>query len=176
MDAQTLTLTASDGWALIAFTKAAGTTTPRFHKYVFSTNAWTHEAAATTIADPTTPGTNVRLGGGSGPLGTATSRSRAAGTPPLTDAQIESLPFSLASWFQVSPKGLWLLDQQATSQLVLDLSGGGANESSRTGTSVATASVPVFSYGLPIARVAKQPAAGGGGAAGPRDLLLLRAG
>jgi hypothetical protein len=29
----------------------------------------------------------------------------------FTDAQIESLPFDLLSWYQVQPRGLWLLDQ-----------------------------------------------------------------
>jgi hypothetical protein len=37
-----LTCPTSDGWVLIAATKAAGTSTPRMHKYVYSTDTWSH--------------------------------------------------------------------------------------------------------------------------------------
>ena len=175
--ATSLTFTVADGWCLIACSKASGTTTPRFHKYVYSSNAWTHENGTGNIADPSTPGSNAYLGGIHG-SNYWNGDIELVGTwnVALTDAQIESLPFSLTAWYQEAPKGLWPLYQQATGQPVLDVSGGGANQSSIVGTTVSTSSVPVFSYGGPTRRVLKQPAAGVGGAAGPRDLLLLKAG
>jgi len=178
IQATTLTLTVADGWSLVGVSKATGTATPRFHKYVISSNTWTHDNAAGTIADPTTPGTNAFIGS-SGASSGFDGDIAVAGVwnVVLTDAQYETLPFSLAAWRQIDPKGLWLLDQQATGQKVRDLTGNGANESSLTGPSVATTSVPLFSYGAPMPRVQIQPAAvGGGGANSPRDLLLLGAG
>src|SRR5262245_38024598 len=44
--ASTITLTTTDGWALVACGKGSGTVTPRFHKYVYSSNAFTHEDGA----------------------------------------------------------------------------------------------------------------------------------
>lgn len=178
VDSPTITLVIADGWCLIAISKASGTAAPRYHKYVFSSNAWTHESSGSTIADPTTPGTSAWIGS----LGASTGWDgdiAVVGTwnAVLSDGQIESLPFSLKSWHQLAPKGLWLLDQQAITQKVHDLSGNGATENTLTNTTVSTASVPVFSYGAPSVKVDIQPAAvGGGGVAGPRDLLLLGAG
>jgi hypothetical protein len=161
---------------VVAISKAAGTTAPRFHKYKVSTNVWTHENAGATIADPTTPSQGPTIGG------IAANANIELGVVGLwnvvlSDAQIEALPFSLSSWRQIGPSAMWLFDQQAIAQKIRDMSGGGANEATLTGTSVSTSSVPLLSYGAPMGRVQIQPAAvGGGGAAGPRDLLLLGAG
>lgn len=67
----------------------------------------------------------------------------------LTDAQCEQLAFSLSDWWQIQPSGFWLFDQDAVAQKVVDHTGGGANESARTGTTVGTGSPPL-SYGHPI--------------------------
>jgi len=176
--AATMTLTVADGWCLVGTSKATGTVAPRFHKYVISTNTWTHENSGTTIADPTTPGTNAFIGSSGASSGfDGDIAVEGVWNVVLSDAQVETLPFSLAAWRQIDPKGLWLLDQQATAQKVRDLTGNGANESSLTGTSVATTSVPLFSYGAPLPRVQIQPAAVvGGGSNSPRDLILLGAG
>lgn len=173
-----MTLLAADGWCLMAVSKTAGTTTARFHKYVFSTNTWTHEDATTTIADPTTPASNCWLGSqGASTYWNGDIEIIGTWNVAMTDAQTESLAFNLASWYApAAPKGLWPLYQQATSQKVLDISGNGANESSITGTAVSTSSVPVFSYGLHVGSATRQPAAAGGGVSGPRDLLLMGAG
>lgn len=171
-----LTFTVADGWSLIGCSKDTGTVAPRFHKYTYAGNSWTHQNSGTSVA-------NYSVSSSEGPsLGYIANSYNGElalvglWNVILTDAQVECLPFSLASWFQVNPMGLWLLDQASTSQKVLDLSGNGSHENGISGTSVSTSSVPVFSYGLPSQHVAKQPAAGVGGAAGPRDLLLLRAG
>ena len=149
--AGTLAATAATGWVLVAFTKATGTATPRFHLYNYGTNTASHENAGGTLADPTTPVTRAQIG-----------RRQTTSTPRyyqgdiaavgvwnavLTDAQFEALAFSLSAWFAVQPKGLWLLDQSAVAQTVIDLTGGGANQSSITGTTLGAVSVPVFSYG-----------------------------
>lgn len=149
---QTLAATSADGWVLVAATKATGTTAPRFHKYVFSTGTYTAENDATTTAtDATAPVTSNLIGNRSGTrLFEGDIGVVGAWNAVLTDAQIESLAFSLQAWFALQPKALWLLDQDAVGQAVLDLSGGGANQTAITGTAVATSSVPVFGYGHQI--------------------------
>ena len=143
-------VTADGPWVMQAVTKATGTVVSRAHKYDYSTNAWVHEDMAVTLANNTTPtGSAYLMNRPTASTAAACSGDHAVygvWDTPLTDAQIENLPFSLAAWFQVQPKGLWVLDQQATGQKVVDLSGGGANESALTGTTVSTLSVPVFNY------------------------------
>jgi hypothetical protein len=145
-NATSLTLVTADAWCLIAVTKTSGTTTPRFHKYVYSSNTWTHEAGIGTVPDNTGTNTVADIGISGSDLWKGDIHAVGVWNAALSDAQVENLAFTLPSWFSVSPAALWLLDQSATSQKVLDWSGGGANESSLTGTSVATSSVPVFNY------------------------------
>lgn len=173
-----LITTTANEWGLVAVDKAAGTTAPKYHYYRYSTNAWTHTAHGSTTSDnsaPTSPNFNIGhrrstnfFNRDIAMVGTWNRR--------LADAEYELLPFSLAYWYASSPSSLHILDQQATGQAVRDLTGNGANQTTLTGTSVSANSAPIFSYGLEDARVAKQPAAGGGGVSGPRDLLLMGAG
>jgi hypothetical protein len=65
----------------------------------------------------------------------------------LSDAEVELLTFTLIGWHAAVPTALWHLDQSATTQGVSDLTGGGANQSALTGTTVSTNSVPLFNYG-----------------------------
>lgn len=143
---------AADGWLLVAATKATGTVAPRFHRYEYATGVWQHANSATSIADSSVPITNAFIGAthaGANPFA-GDGDVKGAWDVVLTDAQIEAMAYSLPAWFQVQPKGLWLLDQAITGQLINDRSGGGANESAITGTAVGTSSLPVFSYGAPI--------------------------
>jgi hypothetical protein len=141
-----LTCPTTDGWVLIAGGKAAGTSTPRLHKYVYSTNAWSHVNAGSTLADQSSvSGGTVRFGEWqdtddfAGDLAVAAVWNRL-----LTDAELEQLPFTLQAWYASAPSGLWLFDQSAVTQPIADLTGGGANESARTQTTVSTTSVPLF--------------------------------
>lgn len=146
---------AADGpWVLQAVQKATGSNHPRFHKYVYSTDIWTHQNTATNLANGSTPTGSAYL------LNRATASTAAACSGDhaisavynavLTDYQIEAMAYALPAWFAVQPKGLWLFDQAAVTQQVFDLSGNGANETARTGTTVSTLNVPVFSYGAEV--------------------------
>jgi hypothetical protein len=157
------TVKTAEGWVLVAGSKATGTATPRAHKYVYGTNAWTHSNFDRTLTDGSTPGAGglVRLGGDSafdgffgGDLTLAALFNRV-----LTDAEVENLPFSLAAILAMAPVGLWLLDQSLTTQKVLDWTGGGANENALTGTSIASSSVPILGYGHPQSYLRPQAAA-----------------
>jgi hypothetical protein len=137
-------------WYLIASTKATGTVQPRMHVYRYSTDTWTHTNGATALANSGLPATSgafgIRVWNTTLPMN---GDIAVAGVwdVVLTDAQTESLPFDLPAWYQVQPRGLWLLDQAAVTMPVNDVSGGGANESSRTGTTVSVNSVPVWTPG-----------------------------
>ena len=80
----------------------------------------------------------------------------------LSDAAIESMPFTLAAWYSLTPLALWVLDQQAVAQTVNDLAGGGSQQSAITGTTVSTQSVPLFNYTDGAVEVTRE--AGGAGA------------
>lgn len=153
-----VTVTAADGWVLIAATKATGTVAVRFHKYVFSTNSWTHQNGGSIANSGTMTGSSYIgdfNGGGSCFVGDIAAMGR--WSVEMSDAQVESLPLSLQAWFAAGqPAGLWLLDQSATAQTVIDLSGGGANQSAINGTSVSAQSVPGFSYGARVAIVTRR--------------------
>lgn len=141
-------------WWLLAGSKANGNVAGRFHLYDYAADAWTHEAGVTTVANGTVPATR-------GNIGVAQDESTApfngdiavaaVWNVVLSDSQIEALAYDLLSWHAPSqPKALWVLDQDAISQGIVDRSGNGADQSSITGTSLGTSSVPVLSRGAEI--------------------------
>ncbi len=158
------TITNADGWILTGAGKATGTATPRFHKYVYGTNTWTHSDAVDGTLGNNTGTTNIiRLGVWelsdyfSGDIAVAAVWKRL-----LTDAEVEALAHSLQAWYASAPDAMWVLDQQATTQTVGDVTGGGANESSKTGTAVATSSPVGPGYGHAVLIPHSVPAGGGG--------------
>lgn len=149
----TFTVTSADGWVLVAAGKDTGTTAVTMHKYVFSTNAWTHETKGN-LADNAgvALGANPRvvLGDFNGTGGNPFNGDIAAIASvrrKLQQAEIEQLPFSLTAWYALGPLGMWVLDQADIAQSVIDLTGNGADQISTVGTSVADSSVPILGYG-----------------------------
>lgn len=142
----TLKFNSSNGWCIIACTKATGSATPRYHKYVLSTQTWSHGNGGGAVANATsTPGGTVKFGAVdtdmlNGDIAAAALYDRA-----LADQEVESLASCWEAWLGYGPVGAWLFDQDATSQSLLDWTGGGANQSAITGTTVQTASLPLFS-------------------------------
>jgi hypothetical protein len=143
------TVTTAMGWVLVAASKAAGSATPRFHKYRYDTNAWTHEDGSGAIADATLPGAGGSVFHGSADTTlsffTGDILVNALFNRILTDAEVELLPFTLMHFHSLSPRGLWVFDQSLTTQSVLDWTGGGANQTAITGTALATNHPPLFS-------------------------------
>ena len=146
----TVAINSSDGWVLAGVSRASGSSVPRGHKYVYSSNTWTH-----TDAGAATGGDSTDLTGGRVQIGQWQNTDRfngdilkvGAAKRALADAEWELLPFTLLASLGMAPDGLWLLDQSATSQAVADLTGLGANQTSLTNTSVSTNSPPVWNYG-----------------------------
>lgn len=52
----------ADGWFLGAVTKATGSATPRFHRYRWSANDWSHVNGGSNAADPALTATQIRVG------------------------------------------------------------------------------------------------------------------
>lgn len=129
----TLNIKIADGWVLVACTKATGTVAPRFHKYVYSTRVWAHENGGTTVANLTASGT-VFIGASAAStlFWNGDIAQLALWNVVLTDVQIESLATDLApaNWNGYT-RAVFLGRPSAAS--FVDLSGGGANQTSATG-------------------------------------------
>jgi hypothetical protein len=159
----TFSVTAAEGYVLLAGGKASGITTPRVHKYVYGTDTWTHQDASGTAGNPaSSAGGTVRWGlwetadDFDGDVAATAIFDRN-----LTDAEVEQMAHSLAIWHGMGPVGMWVFDQSATGQSVVDLTGNGANQSSLTGTAVAAVSVPILSYGHDVLVLSSSADAGG---------------
>jgi hypothetical protein len=162
--APTITVTSAEGFVFVAVSKATGTVAPRYHKYVYGTNTWTHESSGTTAANNVTAVSAINIGAVSASTDNFNgdiAAYAAFASVVLTDSQLESMAFALSAWTALKPTGMWVLDQADTAQKVLDWTGGGANESSSTGTTVATTSVPILGYGHPVIIAAGHSVASG---------------
>jgi hypothetical protein len=139
--APTLKVTAADGWVLLAITKAAGTSIPRFHKYVFSTATWTRENMGGSSVQGTAAGAGtVQLGKYSTSLPdyfNGDMSAVAVWSSVLTDDQLDEMVTTLDSWTALSPQAMWVFNQASTATALSDITGGGANQTAITGTAVA---------------------------------------
>ncbi len=137
-----MTLLASDGWCLIAASKATGSVAVRLHKYVFATETWTHSDGPS-LGNSGTPSTSGRIGathspssffgGDIGILG--------ASNVVLNDAAIEALITEEAAWDTAGFVAKWMLDQASTATAVQD-DIGAADQTAITGTSVTSTDIP----------------------------------
>ena len=132
-------------WYVIAVTKDTGTVAPRFHFYDIAANTWIHNNSPNTSANSTAAVTQANIGS------TATATVGFDGDIAvgacwdvvLTDVQCEALFGPIQNWYAPAvPKAMWLLDQNDTAINVNDITGGGADQTSLSGTTVSTASVP----------------------------------
>lgn len=141
----TLKFLAADGWCVVAATKASGSQTPRYHKYVVSSATWTHQNGGGAVSDGTATSTGTEMIGAvatdmlNGDVAAVALYSRV-----LADQEIESLAGAWETWLSYQPAGAWLLDSDAVNSLI-DWTGAGANQSAVTGTTVQAASVPGWS-------------------------------
>lgn len=123
-------------WYALAFTKASGTATYRYHLAPVG-GSWTHADSGS--SNDGSGVTNVLFG--AGPVkGTAKFDIAAAATygTALNDAGVEALgTSSMATWLGASPSAAWQFNQASTATAVTDLTGGGADQTAVSGTSVA---------------------------------------
>jgi hypothetical protein len=137
-------------WRLIVARKASGTVQPRFSVYNYSTSTWSHANGNTAIENAVAPGAGgfVRF---KGQFGSPQPHLRLAvravwpnAVPWSADAAGDSaivasgLHTSLQDWLDSGPGALWSFDQSSVLTPVEDLTEGGSDQTSRTGTSVVT--------------------------------------
>jgi hypothetical protein len=132
---------------ILVASKATGAVNPRVHFYRFDTGVWVHEDAATAVGN----GANVTGGQiwhGTLDASTNTLDGKLAVTglwgSVLSDANVEALETGRATqrWMDLAPLGLWDFNQGSTAIPVRDVTGGGADETSVTGTTVVTGDDP----------------------------------
>ena len=158
-------------WFFVAVGHASGSVV-RFHTLRYSTGIWVHEQIAGNLADGSAPGAGgtVRFGERSdtddfeGEIqAVAIYDNIHGGAFSVENAHVETMAYSLEAWFpsgtglMLNPIGMWLFDEP--SQLLRDITGNGADENFRQGTSAPTAiSAPISGFGSPI-RVIRPAAA-----------------
>lgn len=142
-----ISYTTSDGWMVVAVTKATGSNTPRAHKVVLGGSA-SHGGTGSAVSDQ---GTNALAGGfaivgGTTSFGWFVGRIAVAGVvnSVLSDADIESLAVSLSNWktlFTGGVSALWRFDQ-ATATTSDDLTGNGCHLDNVNNTTVVNGDDP----------------------------------
>lgn len=134
------------GWALLAFTKAAGNATVRSHTYVYSSATWAHtDLAAVNVRSAVDTFAVGSFDGGQWLNGRLAAMGMWAGTA-LSDAQLETLTGRLKAWVDLAPSSLWAFNQASVATAVTDLTGGGANQTAITGTTVSSDEPAGWSY------------------------------
>lgn len=134
---------AADGWVLIAASKATGTNTVNLHYYVFNTGVWTRVAATSQADSIGITGGSVTIGNVVGDFFIGDIDVVAFFPTALSNAQMDTLPLSLANWDALTPTAMWVLDQASVATPVPDRTGNGANQSAISGTSIAATSSPL---------------------------------
>lgn len=132
----------SEGWCILAVTKAAGSTAPRFHKCVLSTGVWTHGVGDNPVGDQTITTTDVQIGESDGEYFGGSILCEAVWLSNLASVSDAALEAALAAsggwagWLAQSPSAAWALDQASTATAVTDATGHGSDQTSTSGTGV----------------------------------------
>lgn len=134
-------------WVLVAATKASGTAAARLHLYRFDTETWTHENGGAAIGNASeNVGGKLVIGQWQGSEQfVGLYAASAVWNKALTDGEVEALVevTAISKWKAKGPVGMWMLNQESTSEKVLDFTGNGADESSHSGTEVVAGSPPI---------------------------------
>lgn len=132
-------------WHIIGFGKATGTATPRLHIWD-PISGWQHENASGTQANNADTHDIASIGAGTlggGPFGGRIAAAAIKQGDALSDATFETFSEGVGAWWKATPSALWILDQSVTTEVIRDETGGGANESALTGTTVQTDTAPI---------------------------------
>lgn len=146
------TMDSTDGWNLIAVTKAGGSSVLRWHQYRYSDTTWVlnEDDDGSACADQAISGASAFLGaynaGSERFEGDIAVVGVWKGTA-LSDGQLSGMTDTLASWQALSPTGLWLLDQSSVATPVTDLVGVG-DQTAISGTTATAISDLAFDVTL----------------------------
>jgi hypothetical protein len=147
----TLTMTIANNWIIPVYTKASGIATPRGHRHIYDTTTWNHADGGTQLNDDAETLVNILLGRSSSSGISWSGKIALIGVWKSVignDAAIEALNLhlNLQNWIDANPDGLWALNQESTSNPVLDLIGD-ADQTSITGTTVVDDTDLEFDFG-----------------------------
>lgn len=139
----TVTLTAVESWAWVVVTKASGSATPRYHKYVMSSATWTRVNGSGNIGNAVSPsGGDLQIGDAGGDFFKGDIAAVACWTTALSDGTLNGIVNNWTSGvLAASPQGAWLLNQASTATSITDGTAGGANQTARTGTTVSSGTI-----------------------------------
>jgi hypothetical protein len=138
----------ANGWVICGVTKAAGSDTPRYHKYNFGTTTWTHENGDTDMGD-TTGSINQYFAGAwkdtigdpddffNGNLGLIAVWKSDLGSDGAVEAAISN-ELLLADWVAAAPDELLRFDRTSA---ITSLTGS-MTENLRVGTTLDTGDMP----------------------------------
>ncbi len=138
-------------WYLTAITKATGSSAVRVHTYDYTAATWTHTNYGAINDSTAGPVNNLRLGWLSGTdiLNGKLAASALYNTV-LTDLQIQGMNTTLGSWLALSPVWCVALNQASVATPVNDLTAGGGNQTSISGTAVSADEPAGWSYSTEI--------------------------
>lgn len=132
-------------WYLVAWTKTLGTTSPTYLFYDLITGVTKSSAIAATVGDSTSSATNGIIARGVGASTFHNGDIEAIGVwnSVLTQDQILSMAFDFSAWYNfAAPVVFWRFDQGNVAQLVRDETGGAADQTAISGTTVSANSCP----------------------------------
>ncbi len=146
--------TASD-WQILAVTCAGPGNAPRFHRKQLGTGSWTHQDSGSTFTGNTIDAATMEFAStNNGAFSSFKDCRLAVGAvwvSALSDGQLEGIDTAKTtrSIFDLAPASLWDFNQAAVGTAVKDLMGNGANETTRSGTTViAGDDPPGWTFGL----------------------------
>lgn len=145
---------ASDGWAVLGFTKPAGNNqTVRLHRYLYASTTWNHvdyAAGSVDQGDAPTGTPNMYIGTWNEAIEFLAADVAVVGVwmgTALNDTQVETLESSILNWDALTPTGLWMLNQASEGTSVLDRMGS-ADQIDRSGTTVVAPTGLTFDDGV----------------------------
>lgn len=134
-------------WQVIGISKAGGAATPRLHRKVLGSGSWTHTDGSASVGTNAATAVNITFNafqdGSGGWLWYIGSAAMFLSNLSDTDyVNIESNHTTAWIYNNLSPAALWDFNQASTATAVTDLTGGGANQTALSGTSVAVGNDP----------------------------------
>lgn len=146
-----------DTWTVVAMSKGSGPEPYRWHVAPQATGVWTHQDDTSNVADGSGGTDQIQFGVAENTGGIVIA-ALACYSGELSDVEIEALGVtSMNDWLDGDPLAAWQLNQEATTDDVLDLTDGGADQTAITGTTVAD-DPDGWAYFSPAVAVAISPA------------------
>ncbi len=124
-------------WYVVAVSKATGSVPYRYHVAPLSTGVWTHQSSAFNVPNGSGGTTSIQFGVSETTGGNIVLAAAAEYSGALSDGAIEALGVtSMDDWLAATPRAAWQFNQASTSDAVTDLTGGAADQTAISGTTV----------------------------------------